>query len=146
RGRAHDPATTEHLRELLRAGDVLVQPYLPSIETTGETSLVLLAGRVSHTVAKLPAEGEFRIHDHRGGTYAQVEPSPAQVDLALTACEVAQAITGEAPLYARADLVAGDDGRPLLMELELIEPSLYLHTVPAAVDDLADVVIATLAV
>ncbi len=102
---------------------------------------MVLGGRVSHAVTKLPARGEFRIHEHRGGTYAQVEPSAAQLELALGACEVARAVTGEDLLYARADLVAGDDGRPLLMELELIEPSLYLHTVPAATEHLTDLVI-----
>ena len=145
RGRTDDPATAAHLRALLDNGDVLVQPYLESIEASGETSLVMLGGRVSHAVTKLPARGEFRIHEHRGGRYAQVEPAAADVELALGACEVARAITGEDLLYARADLVAGDDGRPLLMELELIEPSLYLHTVPAATEHLADLVVAALA-
>ena len=144
RGRADDPATAGHLRALLAGGDVLVQPYLPSIETAGETSVVVLDGRVTHAVAKRPAEGEFRVHDHRGGTYAEVEPSPAQVELALAACEVARGRTGGRLLYARADLVDGDEGRPLVMELELIEPSLYLHTVPAATGDLADVVVRAL--
>ncbi len=144
RGRADDPATAAHLRALLAGGDVLVQPYLQSIEASGETSLVVLGGRVSHAVTKLPAGGEFRIHEHRGGRYAQVEPAAAEVELALGACEAARAITGEDLLYARADLVAGDDGRPLLMELELIEPSLYLHTVPAATERLADLVVAAL--
>ncbi|MBW3556685.1 MAG: hypothetical protein KY454_07080 [Actinobacteria bacterium] len=141
RGRSDDASTTAHLRALLRGGDVLVQPYLDSIETSGETSLVVLGGRVSHAVSKLPARGEFRIHEHRGGSYAQVDPSAALVELALTACEVASSATGEELLYARADVVAGEDGRPLLMELELIEPSLYLHVVPAATDALADLVV-----
>ena len=144
RGRADDPATAAHLRALLTDGDVLVQPCLKSIEASGETSLVVLGGRVSHAVTKLPAPGEFRIHEHRGGRYAQVEPAAAHVELALGACEVARSINGEDLLYARADLVAGDDGRPLLMELELIEPSLYLHTVPAATEHLADLVIMAL--
>ncbi|MBW3614509.1 MAG: hypothetical protein KY439_04260 [Actinobacteria bacterium] len=145
RGRSDDPATAAHVRALLAGGDVLVQPYQESIETSGETSLVVLGGRVSHAVTKLPARGEFRIHEHRGGSYSEVEPTAAQVELALRACEVASALTGEDLIYARADLVAGDGGRPLLMELELIEPSLYLHTVPAATDELADVVITALA-
>lgn len=141
RGRADDPATAAHLRALLAGGDVVVQPYVRSIEASGETSLVVLGGRVSHAVTKLPAPGEFRIHEHRGGRYAPVEPTAAHVELALGACEAARAITGEDLLYARADLVTGDDGRPMLMELELIEPSLYLHTVPAATEHLTDLVI-----
>lgn len=144
RGEAADAATAAHLRALLRGGDVLVQPYLESIEVSGETSLVVLGGQVTHAVTKLPARGEFRIHEHRGGRYTQVEPASAHVELALGACEVARAVTGEDLLYARADVVAADDGRPLLMELELIEPSLYLHTVPAATEHLADLIVRSL--
>ena len=144
RGRADDPATAGHLRALLTGSDALVQPYLPSIETGGETSVVVLGGRVSHAVAKVPADGEFRIHDHRGGMYTAVEPQAAQVEVAMAACDAAREVTGDGLLYARADLVADDDGHPLLMELELIEPSLYLHTVPAATGHLADLVLATL--
>ncbi|HEX2699888.1 MAG TPA: hypothetical protein VHM89_06750 [Acidimicrobiales bacterium] len=141
RGRADDPATADHVRALLAGGDVLVQPYVPSIETDGETSVVVLGGRVSHAVAKRPAAGEFRIHAHRGGTYAEVEASAAHREVALAAYEAARDATGDAILYARADLVAGDGG-PLLMELELIEPSLYLHVVPSATAHLADLVVA----
>ena len=144
RGGADDPAMAEHLRTLVAGGDVLVQPYLRGIETAGETSLVLLGGRLSHAVVKLPTRGEFRIHEHRGGTYTRIEPSSAQVEVAHAACEVARALTGSGLVYARVDLVGGDDGVPLLMELELIEPSLYLHIVPAATTTLVDVLLATL--
>lgn len=142
RGDAGDPPTAAHLAALLSAGDALVQPYVGSIAVTGETSVVLLAGGVTHAVVKRPTGGEFRVHDHRGGAYAEVDPSPAQREVAQAACEAARAATGEDLLYARADLVAGDDGRPVLMELELIEPSFYLHTAPAAVGRVADAVAA----
>ena len=141
RGRADDPATAAHLHAVLAGGDALVQPYIEGIESRGETSVVMMGGRVSHAVAKVPAQGEFRIHEHRGGRYAQVEPAPAFVALALEASEAARAITGEGLLYARADMVASEDGRLMLMELELIEPSLYLHTVPAATEQFAGMII-----
>ncbi len=64
-----------HLRGLLPGGDVLVQPYLSSVETDGETSVILLGGQVSHGVRKLPAQGEFRVHEHRGGSYELVDPT-----------------------------------------------------------------------
>lgn len=144
RGGADDPGMVEHLRTLLAGGDVLVQPYVRGIETVGETSLVLFGGQFSHAVAKLPSRGEFRIHEHRGGTYERIDPSTAQVEVAHAACEVAGELTGSCLVYARVDLVAGDDGLPLVMELELIEPSLYLHIVPAATTTLADVLVATL--
>ena len=144
RGRADDPAMAEHLRRLLAGGDVVVQPYVRSIETSGETSLVLIGGRLSHAIVKLPAHDEFRIHEHRGGTYERIDPSAAQVEVAYAACEVARHLTGSDLVYARVDLVGGDDGLPLVMELELIEPSLYLHIVPAATITLVDVLVAML--
>ncbi|HET7488470.1 MAG TPA: hypothetical protein VFJ85_11120 [Acidimicrobiales bacterium] len=139
-GRAGDTDTAAHLEGLLEAGDALVQPFLPSVATAGETSVVMIAGRVTHTVRKRPAGDEFRVHEHRGGVYAEVDPAPAQREVARAAGEAASAITGAELLYARADLVPGDDGQPLLMELELIEPSLYLHVVPAATGRVADAV------
>jgi glutathione synthase/RimK-type ligase-like ATP-grasp enzyme len=144
RGAATDPAIGAHLHALLGAGDVLVQPYLQSVETTGETSVIVLAGRVSHAVTKRPAVGEFRVHEHRGGIYGAAEASAAEAEVALAACEVARARTGADPLYARADLVVGPDGEPLIMELELIEPSLYLQIVPAAAATFAEAVVSWL--
>jgi glutathione synthase/RimK-type ligase-like ATP-grasp enzyme len=120
------------LAELGRRGDLLVQPYLASIEDEGETSLVMVAGRVTHAVAKVPAAGEFRIHEHHGGTYRRVDPTRSQLDLATGALAAAEARTGCRAAYARADVVPGPDGVPLLMELELIEPSLYFHHAPDA--------------
>ena len=144
RGQATDPAIGAHLRALLGTGDVLVQPYQESVETTGETSVLVLGGRVSHAVTKRPAIGEFRVHEHRGGITRATEASAAEAEVALAACEVARARTGADLLYARADLVAASDGEPLIMELELIEPSLYLHTVPAAAATLAEAVVSWL--
>lgn len=144
RGHADDPATADHLRALLAGGDALVQPYVPSVERAGETSMVVLGGRLTHAVAKRPAPGEFRVHDHRGGTYGEVEASGRQAEVALAACAVARHRTGAPLLYARADLVDDDEGHPMVMELELIEPSLYFHTVPAATTAFASEVLAAL--
>jgi glutathione synthase/RimK-type ligase-like ATP-grasp enzyme len=127
---AGSQALARHLAALDRSGDLLLQPYLPSIEDGGETSLVLAAGTVSHAVRKVPAPGEFRVHEHRGGTYRRVEPEQEQVELATVALAVAEDLAGASTAYARADLVAGPEGASLLMELELIEPSLYLHHAP----------------
>jgi hypothetical protein len=119
-----------HLAALDRGGDLLIQPYLASIATEGETSLVMVGGEVLHAVVKHPAAGEFRIHEHRGGTYQRVEPTRAQLDLAARALAAAEARSGGRAAYARADMASGPAGEPLLMELELIEPSLYLHHAP----------------
>jgi glutathione synthase/RimK-type ligase-like ATP-grasp enzyme len=140
---APDEATQRYLDELVAGSDVIVQPYLSAITTSGETSVIILGGTVSHAVCKRPAAGEFRIHEHRGGAYEVVEPTQAQVDLALAGLAAAESAHACQLAYARADLV--DDGdRPRLLELELVEPSLYLHHVPAAADRLAAAVLAAL--
>lgn len=115
----------------------LVQPYLASLVTVGETSVILLDGEVSHVIRKLPAAGEYRAHEHRGATYGRVEPRPEHLAVAHAAWKAAVELTGATPLYGRADLVEGADGEVLLGELELIEPSLYLHHVAEAARTLA---------
>ena len=113
------------------AGDampMLLQPYLPTIETEGETSLLFFGGRLSHVVNKRPVPGEFRIQEEFGGRYTLLAEPPAGA-LAL-AEQVLRAI--DAPLlYARIDLVPDAEGRWLLMEAELIEPDFYLGVDPA---------------
>ena len=106
---------------------MLLQPFLPTIETEGETSLLYFGGRLSHAVNKRPVAGEFRIQEECGGQYALVpEPPAAAVALAE---QVLQAV-GEPLLYARIDMVPDADGRWLLMEAELIEPDFYLGVDP----------------
>jgi glutathione synthase/RimK-type ligase-like ATP-grasp enzyme len=128
------------LDEVLRRGEAMVQPFLPSLEERGELSLVYLEGGFSHAVRKRPAAGDFRVQSIWGGTVARTEPSPEEVELA----ERALAQLQEPPLYARVDLVAGPDNEPCLIELELIEPNLYLSEYLPGVGALADAVAAQL--
>jgi hypothetical protein len=107
---------------------MLVQPYMPSIETEGETSLLYFGGRFSHAVNKRPVPGDFRIQEEFGGRYASVS-SPAAGAVALA--EQVLAAVDEPLLYARIDMVPDADGRWLLMEAELIEPDFYLGVDPA---------------
>ena len=104
-------------------GAAMIQRYLPTIETEGETSLLYFGGQLSHVVNKRPAAGEFRIQLQYGGVYTALEAAPkGALDLAT---RVLQAID-EPLLYARIDTVPDADGRWLLMEAELIEPDFYL--------------------
>lgn len=123
-------------------GERLLQPYLASLETAGETSVILLDGVVSHVVRKVPAAGEYRAHEHRGAAYRRVDARPEQAAVAHAAWQAVVGYTGYEPMYARADLVEGPDGEVLLGELELIEPSLYLHHVPEATATLAEAILA----
>jgi glutathione synthase/RimK-type ligase-like ATP-grasp enzyme len=101
--------------------DAMIQPFLPSIATAGERSLVFLGGELSHAVRKLPAAGDYRIQSSWGGSEAVHAPT-AEEEVAARA---ALAALPRPPFQARVDLVSGPAGEPLLMELELIEPYLY---------------------
>ncbi|MGE4431935.1 MAG: RimK family alpha-L-glutamate ligase [Sphingobium sp.] len=122
RGAADAPAMRRHIGALLERGDVLVQPFLPAIETSGETSLIYIDGRYSHAVRKRPKAGDYRVQDHHGGSVSPHEASALERATAQRALEAAPDPT----LYARIDLVE-QGGRPVVMELELIEPELFLR-------------------
>lgn len=127
----------ERLRRLLAREDVLVQPFVPGIAEQGEWSLVFIDGRFTHAVRKRAAPGEFRVHDDYGGTVVRGEPEPALLRLAEDALA-----TQPAPLlYARVDIVAGPDGAPAIMELELIEPELFFAHAPDSAGWLADAIL-----
>ncbi|MBS0201146.1 MAG: transporter [Proteobacteria bacterium] len=107
--------------------EMLVQPYLPTIESDGETSLLYFGGRLSHAVNKRPPDGEFRVQEQYGGLYRVLPKPPAG---ALELAEQVLAAIDEPLLYARIDMVPDADGRWLLMEAELIEPDFYLGVDP----------------
>ena len=109
-------------------GAAMIQPYLPAIETEGETSLLFFGGQFSHAVNKTPVPGDFRIQVQFGGTYVSVEPPAEAMALAL---QVLAAID-EPLLYARIDMTRDAGGRWVLMEAELIEPDFYLKNDPRA--------------
>ncbi|RMG46670.1 MAG: hypothetical protein D6718_05085 [Acidobacteria bacterium] len=117
-----------HLERLTQRGDVLVQPYLESVEGYGERAVVMIEGKVTHAVRKNP---RFSGQDERVSDEA-VPIAPAEEEVALRASRAA----GGPFLYARADLAPGPDGEPLVMELELIEPSLFFRQGPAALESL----------
>jgi glutathione synthase/RimK-type ligase-like ATP-grasp enzyme len=104
---------------------LLAQPFLPAVVDEGEFSLIYFNGQHSHTILKTPKAGDFRVQEEHGGDIRAVPTEPALHD----AGDRVLAALGEAPLYARADFVRTDDGFAL-MELELIEPSLYFRTDP----------------
>jgi glutathione synthase/RimK-type ligase-like ATP-grasp enzyme len=125
------------LRSILQRHDAMVQPFLPSLEERGELSLIYVGGELTHTVRKRPASGDFRVQSIWGGTAAREEPTLAERELAEATLEEFK----EAPLYARVDLVEGPTRDPCLIELELIEPNLYLTQHPPAAAALADAVL-----
>ncbi|PVZ08459.1 ATP-grasp domain-containing protein [Actinomycetospora cinnamomea] len=125
--------------ELLAGGDVLVQPAVESIGRDGEVSLIRLGDAWSHAVRKLPAAGGFLVHEKHGGRLEDHTPTSREVAVAEAA--LAAAPGPVAP--ARVDLVRLE-GEPVVMELELVEPELFLPRAPGAPGRLADALLATL--
>jgi glutathione synthase/RimK-type ligase-like ATP-grasp enzyme len=112
------------LGELFRDRPFLVQPFIESIKAEGEYSLFFLGGAYSHCIQKIPKSGDFRVQEEHGAAIMAVI---APEDLIQKARDVLQLVAPE-PVYARVDLVREPRRGYLLMELELIEPSLYLRT------------------
>jgi len=109
-------------------GRAMVQPYLDAVEGEGELSLIFFSGAFSHAIRKVAAPGDFRVQPEWGGRISAYDP-PADV---RAAAEAILAAVEEPLLYARVDMVRDASGRPMLMELELVEPDLYLGFDPLA--------------
>jgi hypothetical protein len=120
-----------HLRELLAERDVLVQPYISSVEDYGERAVIRIDGSFTHSVRKSPRFSADEEAVSGALTIAEDERIVAEKALAF----VAQPL-----LYARIDLARDSDDRPQVMELELIEPSLYLLQSPAALSRLVSAI------
>lgn len=136
-GRDEADRALQHLQRLLDAGrSALLQPYLARVDEQGETAVLYLGGAFSHAIRKGAllrrgaglVEGLFAPEDIRPRT---AEPA----ELAVAAAAYA-AIPFEAPAYARIDLIRDADGEPVVLELELTEPSLFLAHAPGAAERL----------
>jgi glutathione synthase/RimK-type ligase-like ATP-grasp enzyme len=103
-------------------GTALIQPFVPSIQTDGEISLIWFDGQFSHAVRKIPAPGDFRVQEEHG---AQITPCHPPADTLQLAADCHR-LFPQPLLYSRVDIVRLPSGQPAIMEIELIEPSLYL--------------------
>jgi len=145
-------AAQRHVDRLLVEADedLVVQPYLASVEAEGEYSAIWFAGQLSHGVRKVPVAGDYRVQDDFGA-----HDEPWTIDAgALELCEAVFAaldrvlarLGSSGPLlYARVDMLRDASGELVLNELELIEPSLFLRHRPAAGRVLAEALLAALA-
>ena len=141
RASAHAAVESEQrFRDMVARGRVLVQPYLDVIASDGEWSVLFYDGRYSHSALKRPRAGDFRVQVEHGGGAEIREPASHIVEAARRALHSAE--DGRArSLYARVDGCI-IDGEFVLMELELIEPDLYLRAHPSAPTRLADALLA----
>lgn len=122
-----NPVGVDQLRDLQKTFSgrrFSVQPFIENIQSEGEFSLFFFNGEYSHAIQKIPKAGDFRVQEEHGGDIVAVSPSTDLLEIAHTVFSHIEPL----PVYGRGDWVRGPDGRFLLMELELIEPSLYLRT------------------
>jgi glutathione synthase/RimK-type ligase-like ATP-grasp enzyme len=134
-----DAASRDVIARVARLGDVLVQPFMDEVPSHGEYSLVFIAGTFSHAAIKQAAAAEFRVQTEHGGSVTSVEVAPLLIDAGARAL----AALPEMPLYARVDGIVHGDAF-LLMELELIEPNLFLALKPGSAERFASAVQAAL--
>ena len=136
--RADGAVIAAHIARLhARGATVMVQPYQRRVDTVGETALVYLGGTFSHAIRKgallWPNAGPVdRLWEHEV-IEARV-PRPDQLALAGAALAASERRTGAATTYARIDLVDDDDGRPVVIEVELLDPVLFLGYAEGAAD------------
>ncbi len=114
------------LLEDSRERPMILQPLIEEIARTGEFSLMLFEGEFSHAIVKRPKAGDFRVQPHLGGVALACSPPAGTIALA----QQALAATPLTATYARVDIIPDDEGTLRIMELELIEPALYLDLAP----------------
>ena len=128
------------VRELLAAESLLLQPFIEDVARSGEDTLMVIDGGYTHAVRKVPKSGDFRVQEHLGGTVHDYTPTKEQIELAertMAACQ-------PRPAYGRVDMVRDNEGRLAVMELEVIEPELWLRHHPPAAEALAEALAKTL--
>jgi hypothetical protein len=120
-----------HLEQMLSAHDMMVQPYISSVNDYGERSFMLIGGELTHAVRRAPVLNTASSSKHK-----RVMPTEEE---AIMAEEIVKA-SGFSTLYARVDLVRDDEDKARLMELELVEPSLFFTFAPEAAERMADAI------
>lgn len=119
-----DDALVAKLARVFKTKRFFVQPFIDNIQAEGEYSLFFFNGDYSHAILKTPKAGDFRVQEEHGAEIRACSPPGALLPVAHDVFSHIDPL----PVYGRGDWVRGPDGRFLLMELELIEPSLYLRT------------------
>ena len=116
----------DELPDEARGRPMMVQPFLASVAEEGEYSIMLFGGKFSHAIVKRPKAGDYRVQPHLGGSDTPCDAPAGAIDLAKAALAAAPAPTA----YARVDLIRLGDGTLAVIELELVEPALWLQHSP----------------
>jgi glutathione synthase/RimK-type ligase-like ATP-grasp enzyme len=125
-GRNIDSKLQDKIESVFANRPLMIQPFMDSIVSEGEYSLFYFAGQYSHAILKVPAKDDFRVQEEHGGSLEAVQ---ATYELRSAGDRTMRALP-ELPLYARIDFVRTSGGDLALIEIELIEPSLYFNMDP----------------
>ncbi|CAK9028472.1 Cycloserine biosynthesis protein DcsG [Durusdinium trenchii] len=129
----HSDKHEEDLVEILKHSSAMLQPFVQEITTEGELSLVFMNGKLGHVIVKRPAAGDFRVQEEHGGYQVEVpEPDAELVGAARKVVEHVTKVFNEVPLYVRVDGVRCTEEVFRVMELEAVEPALFLNLMPNA--------------
>lgn len=141
--RSAPAAAVAHIARLLEAGrSVLVQPYLGRVDVDGETALVHLDGRYSHAIRKGPLLRRAAPATRALFAAERISAREPDADERALAERVLAAVPFDGPpTYARVDLIRADDGTPCVLELELVEPSLFFDHAPGSAARLAEAIL-----
>jgi glutathione synthase/RimK-type ligase-like ATP-grasp enzyme len=132
------PAHEAIFKQLIAEEAMLLQPFMDTVETYGEVSHMVFGGKYSHSVLKRAKAGDFRVQDDHGGTVYAYEASEADIQYA----EMATAKCSPVPVYARVDVMWDANDELALVELELIEPELWMRKCPQSAQLFADAIVA----
>ncbi len=136
-----NPANVTEVEEQIRphrpALKFLLQPFQEQIQQQGEITLMTMGGRVTHAIRKTAKPGDYRVQDDHGGTVHQHSPTTEELQFAEHAI---QAVT-PTPVYGRVDIVRGNNGQLMVMELELVEPELWLRYHPPSATVMANAIV-----
>jgi glutathione synthase/RimK-type ligase-like ATP-grasp enzyme len=136
---AIDQINTQY-QNIAQEKELLLQEFMPEIQTLGETSFIFFNKKFSHAVNKKPAEGDFRIQSQFGGKYELTKPSP---ELIKKAQNIVNTFSGDL-LYARVDGIVIENELHL-MEVECIEPDLYFELCEGALDRFVNTIVELIA-
>ncbi|WP_427167274.1 ATP-grasp domain-containing protein [Streptomyces sp. C1-1] len=136
-----------HLARMHEEGfTAMVQPYMRAIDTGGERALQFFGGRLLHASRKRAVLAPGTAYDADKVAHPDLEPwRPTPAELAVAERALAAVPDAAGLLYARVDLVDGEDGEPVVMELELVEPNLFLFLHPGSVAAVRDAILAAAA-
>lgn len=118
-----EPNLLDRIAAVFAERAFVVQPFIEAIRDEGEFSLFYIGGELSHGIRKVPKRGDFRVQEEHGADIRAVAPGPELRRVA----DAVMSLVEPAPLYARCDFVRDASAIYRVMELELIEPSLYLR-------------------